>query len=45
MGPAVGERVAELVLGKRKVDPFFALARFTKTPVGSRPRAAAEVPA
>jgi glycine/D-amino acid oxidase-like deaminating enzyme len=27
MGPAVGEHVAELVLGKRKVDPFFALNR------------------
>ena len=29
-GPAVGERVAELVLGKKAVDPFFALARFVK---------------
>jgi glycine/D-amino acid oxidase-like deaminating enzyme len=28
MGPAVGEHVAELVLGKRKVDPKFALERF-----------------
>ncbi|MCW5981424.1 MAG: FAD-dependent oxidoreductase [Bryobacteraceae bacterium] len=27
MGPAVGEHVAELVLGKRQVDPFFALKR------------------
>jgi glycine/D-amino acid oxidase-like deaminating enzyme len=27
MAPAVGEQVAELVIGKRKVDPFFALAR------------------
>lgn len=30
MGPAVGERVAELVLGRAKVDPFFGLARLTK---------------
>jgi glycine/D-amino acid oxidase-like deaminating enzyme len=45
MGPAVGERVAELVLGQRKVDPFFALARFTTTPAGSRSRRAAEAPA
>ena len=27
-GPAVGEHVARLVLGKAKVDPFFGLARF-----------------
>ena len=27
MGPAVGERVAEMVLGKRPVDPFFALSK------------------
>ena len=39
MGPAVGERVADLVLGKRDVDPFFGLARFEK----SASRAAAEV--
>lgn len=30
MGPALGERVAEMVLGRRKVEPFFALARLTK---------------
>lgn len=30
MGPAVGERVANLVLGRAKVDPFFGLARLTK---------------
>jgi glycine/D-amino acid oxidase-like deaminating enzyme len=30
LGPALGERVAELVLGKRPVDPFFALSRFAK---------------
>ena len=29
MGPAVGERVANLVLGHAKVDPFFGLARLT----------------
>lgn len=29
-GPAVGERVADLVLGSRTPDPFFALARFAK---------------
>jgi glycine/D-amino acid oxidase-like deaminating enzyme len=27
MGPAIGERVAELVLGVRPVDPFFGLSR------------------
>ncbi len=27
MGPAVGERAAEMVLGKRQVEPFFALGR------------------
>jgi glycine/D-amino acid oxidase-like deaminating enzyme len=27
MGPAVGEQVAELVVGSRKVNPFFALNR------------------
>ena len=27
MGPAVGEQVAELVLGSRKINPFFALQR------------------
>jgi glycine/D-amino acid oxidase-like deaminating enzyme len=27
MGPAVGERVAEMVMGKRAVDPFFALSK------------------
>jgi glycine/D-amino acid oxidase-like deaminating enzyme len=31
MGPAVGERVANLVLGRRPVDPFFGLARFETT--------------
>lgn len=31
MGPAVGERVAALVLGRAKVDPFFGLARLTKS--------------
>ncbi|MEO8349890.1 MAG: FAD-dependent oxidoreductase [Acidobacteriota bacterium] len=30
MGPAVGERVANLVLGRAKVDPFFGLGRLTK---------------
>jgi glycine/D-amino acid oxidase-like deaminating enzyme len=29
-GPAVGERTAELVLGKARVDPFFALSRLAK---------------
>jgi glycine/D-amino acid oxidase-like deaminating enzyme len=29
LGPAVGERTADLVLGRGTVDPFFALARFT----------------
>ncbi len=29
-GPAVGEHVADLVLGKRQVDPFFALGRFSR---------------
>jgi len=29
-GPAWGERVAETVTGKRKIDPFFALSRFSK---------------
>jgi glycine/D-amino acid oxidase-like deaminating enzyme len=28
-GPAVGERAAELVLGKARVDPFFALSRLS----------------
>ena len=28
-GPAVGERVADLVLGSARPDPFFALSRFT----------------
>ena len=27
-GPAVGERAAELVLGKKSPDPFFSLSRF-----------------
>ncbi len=31
MGPAVGERVADLVLGRAKVDPFFGLARLAKS--------------
>jgi glycine/D-amino acid oxidase-like deaminating enzyme len=31
MAPAVGERVADLVLGSRPVDPFFGLARFAKS--------------
>jgi monomeric sarcosine oxidase len=31
MAPAVGERVADLVLGKREVDPFFGLARFARS--------------
>jgi glycine/D-amino acid oxidase-like deaminating enzyme len=30
LGPAVGERVADLVLGGKPVDPFFALSRFRK---------------
>jgi sarcosine oxidase len=29
-GPAVGERAAALILGKSRVDPFFALARLSK---------------
>jgi len=29
-GPAVGERAAELVLGKTRVDPFFGLSRLSK---------------
>jgi sarcosine oxidase len=29
-GPAVGERAAELVLSKARVDPFFALSRLAK---------------
>ena len=29
-GPAVGEHVAELVMGKRSPDPFFSLSRFEK---------------
>ncbi|MSO24052.1 MAG: FAD-dependent oxidoreductase [Acidobacteria bacterium] len=29
-GPAVGERAAELVLGKTRVDSFFALSRLSK---------------
>jgi len=29
-GPAVGEMMADLVLGKRPVDPVFELARFTR---------------
>jgi sarcosine oxidase len=28
MGPAIGERLAEMVLGKRPVEPFFSLSRF-----------------
>ncbi len=35
MGPAVGERVADLVLGRAPVDPFFALSRLSKTPSGA----------
>ena len=30
MGPAMGERAAAIVLGKRAVDPFFSLNRFAK---------------
>jgi glycine/D-amino acid oxidase-like deaminating enzyme len=30
LGPAMGERLADLVLGKKPIDPFFALARFSK---------------
>ena len=30
-GPALGERVAETVVGERPVDPYFALSRFSKT--------------
>ena len=29
-GPAIGERAADLVLGKAAADPFFALSRFEK---------------
>jgi glycine/D-amino acid oxidase-like deaminating enzyme len=29
-GPAIGERMADLVLGAATPDPFFALSRFTK---------------
>ena len=29
-GPAVGELMAALVLGKKPIDPFFGLARFKK---------------
>jgi glycine/D-amino acid oxidase-like deaminating enzyme len=29
-GPAVGELVAQLVLGKKSPDPFFGLARFPR---------------
>jgi glycine/D-amino acid oxidase-like deaminating enzyme len=29
-GPAVGELMAALVLGKKPLDPFFGLARFKK---------------
>jgi len=32
MGPAVGERMADLVLGRKPVDPFFSLERFRKLP-------------
>ena len=35
LGPAVGEHVAQLVLGKTKVKPEFGLARLSKT--GSEP--------
>jgi glycine/D-amino acid oxidase-like deaminating enzyme len=34
MGPAIGERVAALVLGESAVDPAFALARFASPPAG-----------
>lgn len=30
LGPVVGERVADLVFGKKPVEPFFALSRFSK---------------
>jgi monomeric sarcosine oxidase len=30
LGPAVGEHMADLVLGKKPVDRFFALSRFSK---------------
>jgi glycine/D-amino acid oxidase-like deaminating enzyme len=36
-GPAIGERVAALVLGRAKVDPFFGLARLTATMAAARP--------
>lgn len=39
MAPAVGERVADLVLGKREVDPYFGFARFA----GSSGRKAPDV--
>jgi monomeric sarcosine oxidase len=29
-GPAVGELVAQMVLGKKSLDPFFSLARFAR---------------
>lgn len=29
-GPAVGELVAQMVLGKKAIDPFFSLARFAR---------------
>jgi sarcosine oxidase len=32
-GPALGERVADMVLGERRPDPFFSLSRFATTPV------------
>jgi glycine/D-amino acid oxidase-like deaminating enzyme len=28
-GPAVGEMMAQLVLGKKQPDPYFGLARFS----------------
>jgi hypothetical protein len=37
MAPAVGERVADLVLGSRPVDPFFGLARFANSAAARSP--------
>ena len=33
--PLYGERMAELVLGSKSVDPFFGLERFSKEKTGS----------
>lgn len=42
-GPALGERVAQMVLGRRPVEPFFSLERFASSRASAGARTSQEV--